>query len=229
MNSCEAERRSGMPPKPTRTPAPAEQASRTHFDRWADAYARSRLLASLQTKALAELRLGAADRVLDVACGTGGLVADVAPSVERAVGLDLSAGMLEIARARWLTGAGRGRLANLDFRQGSSDALPFADGDFTALVCTTALHHFPEPQRSIDEMARVLAPGGRVVIGDGCRDSLSAKLLDPLWRRVEAGHVGLQRKRDIEAMLTRAGLRVTSSRHVWLLVYALVVAERPGR
>lgn len=214
---------------PDSAPAPTAHAARAHFDRWAGVYGRSRLLASLQSKALAELRPGTADRVLDIACGTGALVAEVAPHVERAVGLDLSSGMLEIARARLARGAGSGGpLPNVEFHLGSSDALPFADGEFTALVCTTALHHFPEPQRSIDEMARVLAPGGRVVIGDACRDSPPAKLLDPLFRRFEAGHVGLRRKRDIEAMLTRAGLRVTTSRHLWLHVYALVAAERPG-
>jgi SAM-dependent methyltransferase len=110
----------------------------------------------------------------------------------------------------------------VDFLLGASDAHPFDDGSFTALVCTTALHHFPDPQRSIDEMARVLAPGGRLVIGDACRDALTTKLADPLFRRFEEGHVGLQRRRDIEAMLTRAGLHVTNSRHVWLLIYALV-------
>lgn len=208
------------------TPTPGTQAARVHFDRWAGAYGRSRLLVSLQKKALAELLPGAGDHVLDVACGTGGLLAEVAPRVERAVGLDLSSGMLEIARSRLQAGAGPG-LANIDLRLGSSDALPFADGEFTAVVCTTALHHFPEPQRSIDEMARVLAPGGRVVIGDACRDSFTAKLLDPLFRRFEEGHVGLQRKRDIEAMLTRAGLRVTMSRNLWVRAYALLAAERP--
>jgi hypothetical protein len=50
----------------------------------------------------------------------------------------------------------------------------------------------------------------------------------PPGRRFEDGHVRLQRRRDIEAMLTRAGLRVTSSRHVWLHIYALVGAERPA-
>jgi ubiquinone/menaquinone biosynthesis C-methylase UbiE len=194
-----------------------------HYDRWAGAYSRSRLLPALQKKALAELGLGPSDRVLDVACGTGGLVVEVAPRVERAVGIDLSEGMLQFARSRLGDGA------NAEFHHGSSDALPFGDGEFTALVCTTALHHFPQPQRSIEEMARVLAPGGRVVIGDACRDSLATKLADPLYRRFEEGHVGLQRKRDIEAMLTRAGLHVTNSRHLWLRIYALVAAERPAR
>jgi ubiquinone/menaquinone biosynthesis C-methylase UbiE len=205
------------------------QPAQAHYDRWAGAYARSRLLPSLQKKASAELRPHAGDRVLDVACGAGALVVDVAPRVDRAVGVDLSEGMLRIARSRLLAAADARRLANVEFVQGPSDALPFDDGSFTALVCTTALHHFPDPQRSIDELARVLAPGGRLVIGDVCRDSPAMKLADPLFKRFEDGHVGLQRKHDIEAMLTRAGLRVTSSRHIWLHIYALVGAERPAR
>jgi ubiquinone/menaquinone biosynthesis C-methylase UbiE len=135
--------------------------------------------------------------------------------------------MLELARSRLLAAPNARDLGNVEFLHGPSDALPFDDGSFTALVCTTALHHFPDPQRSIDEMARVLPPGGRLVIGDACRDSPATKLADPLYKRFEEGHVGLQRKRDIEAMLTRAGLRVTSSRHVWLHIYALVGADRP--
>jgi ubiquinone/menaquinone biosynthesis C-methylase UbiE len=203
------------------------QAAQAHFDRWAGAYGRSRLLPSLQRKALAELAPRADDRLLDVACGAGALVVEVAPRVERAVGADLSEGMLDLARSRLRTAGDLNQLASVEFVQAPSDALPFEDASFTALVCTTALHHFPDPQASIDEMARVLAPGGRVVIGDMARDALTTKLADPLMRRFEAGHVGLQRKRDIEAMLTRAGLRITRSRHAWVLLYALVAAERP--
>src|SRR3954447_24358865 len=119
------------------TPTPDAQAARIHYDRWAGAYSRSRLLPALQRKALAELRPGVDDRVLDVACGTGGLVAEVAPRVEGAVGIDLSEGMLAIAHSRLADGS-PDRLTNVEFHLGSSDALPFADGEFTALVCTTA-------------------------------------------------------------------------------------------
>lgn len=202
------------------------EAAQAHYDRWAGIYGRSRLLPSLQKKALADLRPGAGDRFLDVACGAGGAVIELAPGVERAVGVDLSEGMLEMARSR-LAAADNASLANVDFVQAPSDALPFEDGEFTALICTTALHHFPDPQASIGEMARVLAPGGRLVIGDASRDLLVTKLADRLHRRFEAGHVGLQRKRDIEAMVSRTGLSVTGSRHVWLRIYALVGAERP--
>lgn len=207
--------------------APKAEAARAHYDRWAGAYGRSRLLPSLQARALAELEPGAGDRFLDVACGAGRLVVELAPRVERAVGVDLSEGMLGLARDRLAAARRAGELANVEFRQAPSDALPFDDASFTAIVCTTALHHFPDPQRSIAEMARVLAPGGRVVIGDAARDLVTTKIADRLYKRFEEGHVGLRRKREIEAMLETAGLRVTSSRHIWLRIYALVAAERP--
>lgn len=209
----------------THTALPAE-AARTHFDRFAGVYGRSRLLPSLQQKALAELDLRPEDRLLDVACGAGALVGEVAPLVGRVVGTDLSEGMLSLARERVLERPDAP--VNVEFRQALSDDLPFADDDFTAVVCTTALHHFPDAERSIAEMARVLAPGGRVVIGDMCRDRVTTKIADPIWRRFEAGHVGMKTKREIRGMLQRSGLRVSASRRVWLGLYGLVVADRPA-
>jgi ubiquinone/menaquinone biosynthesis C-methylase UbiE len=206
--------------------SPKARAAQDHYNRWAKIYGRSRLLPRLQKRALAELRPHAGDRVLDVACGAGTLVLEIAPHVERVTGLDLSQAMLETARSRLDAIQDVQAIANVELVLASSDALPFDNGTFTALVCTTALHHFPDPQRSIDEMARVLEPDGRLVIGDASRDLFITKVADRLYQRFEEGHVGLQRKSDIEAMLRRADLRVTSSRHVWLRIYALVCAER---
>jgi ubiquinone/menaquinone biosynthesis C-methylase UbiE len=203
-------------------------AARAHYDRWARVYGRSRLLPSLQKKAVAELGLRAGDRLLDVACGAGKVVVETAPRVQRAVGVDLSDGMLALAHQRLAAEREMRALTNVEFHQAPSDALPFEAASFTAIVCTTALHHFPDPEESIAEMARVLSPGGRIVIGDAARDLLVTKLADRLYKRFEEGHVGLRRKRDIEAMLARAGLRVTKSRHIWLRIYALVAAERPA-
>ena len=204
--------------------APEADASRRHFDRWRGIYSRSRLLASLQGKALAELDLRPDDRVLDVACGAGKLVRAIAPRVERAAGVDLSPGMIEEARRRAdEEGSASGRIA---FVVGPSDRLPFGDGEFTALITTTAFHHFPDPEASVREMARVLASGGRIVIGDGVRDTPPARFGDAFLRRFESGHVGLQDSEGFERLLSDAGIQVTRTRRVWLGLYAFVAGVK---
>ncbi len=208
--------------------AAEEEASRRHFDRWRAAYSRSLLLASLQQSALEELDLGRHDRVLDVACGAGKLVRAVAPQVERAVGADLSPGMIEEARRRTDRETAEEVRGRIDFVVASSDRLPFGEGEFTAVVTTTALHHFPDPAASVREMVRVLAPRGRIVIGDAIRDMLPAKLGDALLRRFERGHVGLQASTGIEQLLGDAGVEVTDSRRLLLGLYALVTGVRPS-
>jgi ubiquinone/menaquinone biosynthesis C-methylase UbiE len=147
------------PPEDSRTTA-----SRTHFDRWSSSYESgpgARRLQELQTAALGALALAGDDVLLDLACGTGAAVRQAAPTVRRAVGFDLSPEM--VAQARNLAA----NIANVEFREGDvSGPLPFSDGEFTATVCATAFHHFPRPLDTIAEMSRVLAPGGRLVIGD---------------------------------------------------------------
>jgi ubiquinone/menaquinone biosynthesis C-methylase UbiE len=207
--------------------APAQDASRRHFDRWGGAYSRSRLLAALQRKPLADLELRADDRLLDVACGAGKLVRAVAPEVARATGVDLSRGMIEQARRRVAQDAPVGGAAP-EFLVGSSDRLPFAEGEFTAVVTTTAFHHFPDPAASVREMLRVLEPGGRIVIGDLSRDTAPMKAVDAVLKRVEEGHVAMQPRHGIERLLADAGARVIRSRLVWLGSYALVAAVKPA-
>ena len=205
--------------------APEAEASREHFDRWRGLYSRSRVLASLQDKAVEELDLRPDDRVLDVACGAGKLVRAIAPRVARAVGVDLSPGMIEEARRRTdrETPAASGRI---EFLVGPSDRLPFADGEFTALITTTAFHHFPDPAGSVREMARVLAPGGRIVIGDSVRDRPAARFGDAVLRRFEKGHVGLQDMAGFERLLSDAGIAPTRTRVVWLGLYAFVAGVK---
>ena len=195
----------------------SQDAARRHFDRWRWIYSRSRLLGSLQRTALEVLDLRSDDRLLDVACGSGKLVRAAAPAVERAVGADLSPGMIESARRH---------AGGIEFVVAPADELPFADGEFTAVITTTAFHHFADPQGSVNEMARVVAPGGRLVIGDSIRDAPPARLGDAVLRRFERGHVGLQDLAGFERLMTAAGLRVRTARRVWLGLYAYVVGER---
>jgi SAM-dependent methyltransferase len=111
----------------------------------------------------APLLVSAADvhpgnRVLDVACGTGVLARAAAAQVGSSgliVGLDITPGMLEVAR----------RLAPaIAWQQGTADALAFADQSFDAVVSQFGLMFFPDREKSLREMLRVLVTGGRLAV-----------------------------------------------------------------
>lgn len=101
-------------------------------------------------------RIGPAQRVLDIACGTGVLARTVAERTGRAAavsGVDAAPGMLAVAT----------RLApELDWRQGVAESLPFGDQSFDAVLSQFGLMFFTDRRQAIREAARVLVPGGRL-------------------------------------------------------------------
>jgi len=111
-------------------------------------------LAALPAFADAEWTLG------DLGCGTGQLTAALAPFVARVIAVDGSAAMLQAAKRR-LQG-----LTNVDLRRGELEALPIDDARLDAATMALVLHHLPEPDRALREVARVLKPGGRLLIVD---------------------------------------------------------------
>lgn len=98
--------------------------------------------------------------VADVGTGTGFLLAGLAPLVARAYGFDNSPQMLEEARARFSDAP------NVELRVSEGSSLPLPDGTLDAVLANMYLHHAPDPAAAIAEMARVLKPGGRLVITD---------------------------------------------------------------
>jgi SAM-dependent methyltransferase len=110
--------------------------------------------------ALEMLEIGAGDTVLDVACGPGNFTrafADEAGPDGLVVGLDASPTMLAQA-ARERPGDG------VEYVRASATDLPFADASFDAVCCFAALYLIEEPLLAVAEIARVLAPGGRVAL-----------------------------------------------------------------
>jgi SAM-dependent methyltransferase len=106
------------------------------------------------------LELGRDDVVLDVACGPGNISRRLLSWIGTAglvVGIDASPTML--ARAVQDTDA-----SNAVYLRADAELLPFADESFNAVCCYAALYLMAEPFRAVDEMLRVLAPGGRIAI-----------------------------------------------------------------
>jgi ubiquinone/menaquinone biosynthesis C-methylase UbiE len=119
-------------------------------------------------KLAARLRelLPAGGAVLEVAPGPGFLTVELARSGSlRVTALEISKTFVELARKN---AAEAGVAANIV--QGNASAMPFADASFDLLVCRAAFKNFAEPARALQEMRRVLRPGGRALIVDLRRD-----------------------------------------------------------
>lgn len=172
--------------------------------------------------ALEMLGLSPGDRVLDVGCGPGNFArwfAGEAGPESLVVGLDASATML--ARA-----VREGVPANVAYVRGDAEALPFRDGVFDAVCCFAALYLVEDPDAAVAELARVLAPGGRVAILTSVHRTIAPRALtDPLVRA--ATGVRIFGREDITGALRAQGLRGVAQRVSGLGQF--VAANRPVR
>jgi ubiquinone/menaquinone biosynthesis C-methylase UbiE len=119
------------------------------------------------------------DTLLDVACGGGLVVCEFAPRVKHATGIDMTPAMLD--RARQI--AAENGISNVTWARGDGGLLPYADGSFDIVVTRFSMHHFVDPLCVLQEMVRVCAPGGRVVVVDMYASDDAVKAAE--WNRVE--------------------------------------------
>lgn len=96
----------------------------------------------------------------DLGCGTGQLTETLGPHVRRIVAVDGADEMLATARQRLAD------TPNVEFRKGDLEALPIQDAELDVAVLSLVLHHVPDPARALAEVARVVRPGGRVLVID---------------------------------------------------------------
>jgi ubiquinone/menaquinone biosynthesis C-methylase UbiE len=149
-------------------------------------------------------RPGPGDTVLDVACGGGIVVCAFAPHVRQATGIDVTPAML--GQARQLAAA-KG-LANVTWRQGDVTALPYADASFTIVVTRFAFHHFTDPLVMLEEMVRVCAPQGRIVVVDTCasEDPAKATEFNRLEKLRDPSHARNLTLTELKGLFAQVGL-----------------------
>lgn len=148
-------------------------------------------------------------RVLDVGCGTGYLLRQLAARVPQATelaGIDAAPAMIDAARA----GASDGRLS---FSVGTAEQLPWPADTFDLVVSTTSFDHWADQQAGLAECARVLAPGGRLVLVD----QFSVWLLPTTLAGSRRGKA--RTKRRASRLLAAAGLHSLA----WHPVRALII------
>jgi ArsR family transcriptional regulator len=132
--------------------------------------------------------------IADLGCGTGSLVASLAPYAQRVIGVDASEDMLAAARAR-LSG-----VANVELRHGSLESLPIETASVDAATMMLVLHHLPAPAAAIAEAARILRPGGRLLVVDMAPHGHEEY-------RQQMGHVWLGfSEEQMKRLLTQSGL-----------------------
>ena len=160
--------------------------------------------------------------VLEVAIGTGRNL-PYYPDGVRLTGIDLSARMLSIARDR---AASLGREA--DLRPGDAQALDFPDFSFDTVLCTLGLCAIPDEHRAITEMARVLRPGGRLVLVDHVvAGPRVLRAIQWLYERISIPLAGEHFRRRPLIYVRDLGFRVEQSDRLRFGIVERLAARKP--
>lgn len=194
-----------------------------------DAGATERLIARLESRAkdrvftrlfdnyITELRLDRSARVLEVGCGTGAMLRSLARRAGfdgSAIGIDQSPAFIEAA-GRFA--AAEGVADRLRFEVGDAHRMAFPDASFDAVIVNTVMSHVGDPGAVMAELARVLRPGGKLVIFDGDYASLTYAYADAGLGQLmdkalaEATFNNPRIMRDLARLLRAHGLELLSA------------------
>lgn len=148
----------------------------------------------------------AGERWLEAACGPGLVARALAPRVGEVVGVDLTPTMIELAREE----AAREGHTNVQFSVGDVTRLDFEDGSFDGVVTRFSLHHIPVPGRVVAEFARVVRPGGWVVVADHLtsEDAGVAAWHEEIERLRDPSHWACLSASRLRSLGEQAGLRL---------------------
>jgi ubiquinone/menaquinone biosynthesis C-methylase UbiE len=141
---------------------------------------------------------------LDVACGPGFQSRALARAGAQVSGIDATPAFIEHARSLFASE----EIENARFEVGDAEHLPFDSPEFDLAICRSAYHHFPNPDRVLSEMARVVRPGGRVVIADmlGPTDPGEVAAQQQIETLCDPTHERALSKDEFEALGREAGL-----------------------
>ncbi len=196
-----------------------EDSIREEFTHQSASFGKAAVMTAAETLgALVELAPeDASARWIESACGTGLVARALAGKVGSVTGVDLTPAMLEQAKR----GAAEEGIENAGFSVGDATALDFADGAFDGGVTRFSLHHIPLPGRVIAELARVVRPGGWVLVSDLVADQAdgeAAAWREEIERLRDPSHWACRTPEQLREMGAEAGLSLD---HEQLISYEL--------
>jgi ubiquinone/menaquinone biosynthesis C-methylase UbiE len=184
------------------------------FTKQAEKFSQSRAMREKGGREILPLLAGVKPfhRVLDIACGPGFVALEFAKHARKVVGVDLTAEMLKKARAL----AQQESLQNVAFRRADVNHLPFSDATFDLVVTRASFHHFPEPERVLKEMARVIKPNGRILISDNTskNDPEKSRLQNLIEKLRDPSHVEMLPLRKWRELFKNVSLRVVKEKRL---------------
>jgi SAM-dependent methyltransferase len=199
-----------------------------HFNRWAATYDRTPgqfLFRRIHRAVVDAVCAGgsAPHRIVDVGCGTGRLLETLLARLPDAelVGIDPAEGMIAVARTRFATEP------RIRLEVAPADRMPLDDGSADVVTTTLSFHHWDRHEASLREVARVLRPGGRLVLADILGIGLAGRLIRPMGRRHGAGYRDTD---ELTRLLRDAGFSAWRYRRLLgpVVPVFLVEARRPA-
>jgi SAM-dependent methyltransferase len=144
-----------------------------------------------------EASLPADRRFIDIGCATGVLVRHMADRAWESIGVELCEGSADYGR----------RQRGVDIRTGTLESAAFPDAHFDLVHSSHVIEHIPEPDAFVNEIRRVLNPGGWCVTVTPCVTGLQARLLGRHWRSAIADHVHLFSPAGLKRLFSDRGLQ----------------------
>lgn len=176
------------------------------YDRLAGEYDRRwrTYLGQTLDRAITLMDGGAELRILEIACGTGEFIRKVLEKFPAATvaGVDGSMQMLTQASAKF------SKNPRVSLHHATVQALPFQKATFDWVISCNSLHCFPDAQKAIQEIARVLRPGGWALVLDWCRDPWHCRILNLWFKWFDPSHVKMYTSGELRQMVEAYGMSI---------------------
>ena len=153
-----------------------------HFDHWADHYDSGHMgqwFRYFQERIIQEANPQPGQKIIDVGCGTGWAVKEIVRRVPEAktYGIDISSEMIRIAKSGMKNNS-------IEFIQGDSENIPYADEFFDTVICSSSFHHYPRPVASLSEIRRIMKKNGHLYLLETCRDGFKPIIIHDLIQKI---------------------------------------------